>query len=222
MNSASDSQACFPVGRAQVNQNSKIGFKSRDVAVGSPRPEYPESGSRERGVGVPNTAIRLNIRMSGGSTINSRDVEGRRGSCMSFEHVGNAGGGVAVLRGELVEERLSLVVNSGITAKLRACAWWRTLVRQEPQDRISVERFELLWQTEERVYWQVVGAKYRQEGVLSIVHVGKRLALPGLVDDAAVAAATKGAGPITSAEVPEPLGSGAHGQALRGEDQRSG
>ncbi len=81
---------------------------------------------------------------------------------------------------------------------------------------------ELLWQSEERVCWQVVGAKYRQESVLSVVHVGKRLALPGLVDDAAVAAATKGAGPVTSTEVPEPLGSGAHGQALRGEDQSFG
>ena len=141
---------------------------------------------------------------------------------MCFKHVGNAGGGVAVLRGELVEERLGIVVNSGITAKLRACAWWRTLVRQEPQDRIRVGRFELLWQTEERVYWQVVWAKYRQESVLSFVHVGKRLALPGLVDDAAVAAATKGAGPITSTEVPEPLGSGAHGQALRRKDRSFG
>ena len=64
--SASDCQACFPMGRAQVDHSSIIGFKGREVAVGSPRPEYPECGSRESGVGVPDTAIRISISKPGG------------------------------------------------------------------------------------------------------------------------------------------------------------
>ncbi len=118
MHSASDIQACLPVGRAQVHQSSELGFKSRDVAVGSPRPEYPESGSRECGVGVPNTAIRISIRKAGRRPINSRDVEGRRGGSMRFEHVSDAGGGVVVLSGEQGKEGLRLVVQRTIVTKL--------------------------------------------------------------------------------------------------------
>ncbi len=210
MNGACNGQASFAMCWAQVNYRSKVGLNARKVAVGSTRPEYPKSTNRKSGVGVSNAAIRISVRKVGGRTLNSRDVEGRRGGRMSFEHVSNAGGGVVVLRGDLVEKRQRLIVNSSIKAKLRASAWRRPLVRQEPQDGIRVGRFELLWQTKQRVYWQVVGAEYRQEGVLSILHIGKRM----VMDDAAVGAATKRAGSISHTEVAEPLGSRAHGKAL--------
>ncbi len=51
--------------------------------------------------------------------------------CMSFEHVGDAGGRVAVLGTKLCEICLGLVVEGGIAAELRACASRWSLPRQE-------------------------------------------------------------------------------------------
>ena len=118
MDRASKSQASFTMSRTQVHISSKIGFKIRNVAVGSPRPEDAKSGSGKSGIGVPNTAIRISIRKAGRRPINSRDVEGRRGGSMRFEHVSDAGGGVVVLSGEQGKEGLRLVVQRTIVTKL--------------------------------------------------------------------------------------------------------
>ena len=146
---------------------------------------------------------------------------------MSFEHVSNAGGSVAVLGGELRQEGLGLEVQGPIETELRGeprfytCSSPHTNARRffpsignELQDGIGVPRIQLLWHTKQRVKRSVVGPKHRQVGVLSVLFCSKRWAFPCFMDDATVGAATEWTGAISHAEVPEPLGRRPHGQAL--------
>ena len=147
---------------------------------------------------------------------------------MSFEHVGYAGGSVAVLGGELRQEGLGLEVQGPIETELRgeprfnSCSSPHTNARRffpsignELQDGIGVPRIQLLWHTKQRVKRSVVGPKHRQVGVLSVLFCSKSWAFPCFMDDATVGAATEWARAIPHAEVSESLGSRPHGQALR-------
>ena len=146
---------------------------------------------------------------------------------MSFEHVSNAGGSVAVLSGELCQEGLGLEVQGPIETELRGVPRFHsrstphTIARRvspsignKLQDGIGVPRIQLLWHTKQRVMRSVVGPKHRQVGVLGVLFGSKRRAFPCFMDDATVGAATEWTGAISHAEVPEPLGRRPHGQAL--------
>ncbi len=145
---------------------------------------------------------------------------------MSFEHVGDAGGGVVVLSSELRKEDLSLVVQGTIEAKLRwakVCSSTLPLPRarrnfasigDEVQDGIRVVGTKLFRQAKQRMRLKVVGPQRRQVAVLCVLHISKGFAFPSFMDNATVGAAAKRAGPISQPKVPEPLASRAHSEAL--------
>ncbi len=108
---------------------------------------------------MANATIRIGIGKLRGFPCDLRHGEQGRGRGMGFEHVGDAGGSVAMLGAQLREIGLSIVGESGIAAELWASSWWWSLLGQEPQELVGVAGFKLIWQAQENVTRNFVGTK---------------------------------------------------------------